>query len=130
MQIMASNFQIPPRTSVDAADLVVPWPNKYDRFGTMVSATSYDKLVDVMTRAAIRGASAVVAFHAVHAIIESTRDFRLPSKVNRFDAVATDGHPTRWALNHLHCSGLKDRVYGPESMARLCARAALESVPI
>jgi fatty acid desaturase len=39
------------------------------------------------------------------------------------------GHPTRWALNHLHCSGLKDRVYGPESMARLCARAALESVP-
>ncbi len=130
MQITTPNAQIAPRTSVHSADFAVPWPKKYNLFGVMVSATNYDELVDVMTLAAKQGASAVVSFHAVHAIIESTRDSRLLSKVNRFDAVATDGHPVRWALNHLHGAGLKDRVYGPEMMARLCARAAQESVPI
>jgi exopolysaccharide biosynthesis WecB/TagA/CpsF family protein len=72
----------------------------------------------------------VISLHAVHAIVESIRDEFLRAKVNRFDAVGTDGHPVRWALNHLHGVGLADRVYGPELMLRLCERAAQDSIPI
>ena len=73
---------------------------------------------------------AIVSLHAVHAIVESCRDPELLAKVNRFDAVLPDGQPVRWALNQLHRTGLRDRVYGPELMLRLCARAADEGIPI
>ena len=32
--------------------------------------------------------------------------------------------PVRWALNLLHKAGLRERVYGPELMFRLCRAAA------
>lgn len=108
----------------------VAWPPKYELFGVHVSATRYDELVDAIMTAAKRRVPAVVSFHAVHAIVESLKDPDLLDKVNRFDAVAPDGQPVRWALNHLHRVGLADRVYGPECMARLCERAADESIPI
>jgi exopolysaccharide biosynthesis WecB/TagA/CpsF family protein len=44
--------------------------------------------------------------------------------------VAPDGQPVRWALNHFHQARLADRVYGPELMLRLCARAEQEQVGI
>jgi exopolysaccharide biosynthesis WecB/TagA/CpsF family protein len=68
--------------------------------------------------------------HAVHAIVESSHNEKLKAKVNRFDAVGPDGHPVRWALNHLHGLNLSDRVYGPELMLRICRQAALKSLPI
>ncbi len=48
----------------------------------------------------------------------------------RLDMITPDGQPVRWALNLLHGTKLKDRVYGPELMLRLCHRAADEGVPI
>jgi exopolysaccharide biosynthesis WecB/TagA/CpsF family protein len=54
----------------------------------------------------------------------------LRDRVNRFEIVAPDGQPVRWALNLLHHAGLTDRVYGPEIMLRLCASAALRKVPV
>jgi exopolysaccharide biosynthesis WecB/TagA/CpsF family protein len=112
------------------ADACVAWPAKHDLFGVQVSATDYDELIEAMMQAASLHVPAVVSFHAVHAIVESIKDPKLLRKVNRFDAVAPDGQPVRWALNHLHGVGLAERVYGPEAMARLCERAANESVPI
>jgi UDP-N-acetyl-D-mannosaminuronic acid transferase (WecB/TagA/CpsF family) len=119
----------PHRVPVAPAPPKVVWPKKFDLFGVQVSATNYDELVDVILRAASQRASAVVSLHAVHAIVESLRDEVLRAKVNRFAAVGTDGHPVRWAMNHLHRAGLRDRVYGPELMLRLCSRAAAESPP-
>jgi exopolysaccharide biosynthesis WecB/TagA/CpsF family protein len=127
---MTAVASMPGRVPVAPAPPKAVWPKKYDLFGVQVSATTYDELVDVILRAASQRASAVVSLHAVHAIVESIRDEALRAKVNRFAAVGTDGHPVRWAMNHLHGVGLTDRVYGPELMLRLCGRAAVESVPI
>jgi exopolysaccharide biosynthesis WecB/TagA/CpsF family protein len=44
--------------------------------------------------------------------------------------VAPDGQPVRWALNAFHGAGLKDRVYGPELMLRLCEKAAEAGVGV
>jgi exopolysaccharide biosynthesis WecB/TagA/CpsF family protein len=60
----------------------------------------------------------------------AVRDAQLRAHVNRFDLVSPDGQPVRWAMNYLHRTGLKERVYGPELMLRLCARAAAEGVSI
>jgi len=108
----------------------VAWPPAYDIFGVPVTACTYDQIVDVISQAAEERVPAVVSLHAVHAIIESTRDPQLLAKVNRFAAVLPDGQPVRWALNQLHGVALSERVYGPELTLRLCARAANDGIPI
>jgi N-acetylglucosaminyldiphosphoundecaprenol N-acetyl-beta-D-mannosaminyltransferase len=118
-----------PRTPATRSSLIV-WPAKYDLFGVRVAAGDYDQIVDVVSLAAEERVSAIVSLHAVHAIVESIRDPELLAKVNRFDAVLPDGQPVRWALNNLHGVRLRERVYGPELMLRLCARAADDGIPI
>jgi exopolysaccharide biosynthesis WecB/TagA/CpsF family protein len=99
-------------------------------FGVRVAASNYDEIADVVAQSAKARLPAVISLHAVHAIVESISDPDLLAKVNCFDAVLPDGQPVRWALNNLHGAGLQDRVYGPELMLRLCARAADEGIPI
>lgn len=98
--------------------------------GVQVSATTYEEVCDVIVSAVRCEQPSVVSFHAVHAIVTSSRDRELLRKVNDFDLIAPDGQPVRWALNRLYNVGLPDRVCGPELMLRLCDRAALEGIPI
>jgi N-acetylglucosaminyldiphosphoundecaprenol N-acetyl-beta-D-mannosaminyltransferase len=50
--------------------------------------------------------------------------------LNSFGLVTPDGQPVRWALNLLHAAGLKERVYGPTLMRRLCEAAAQAGVSV
>jgi exopolysaccharide biosynthesis WecB/TagA/CpsF family protein len=106
------------------------WPQKYDLFGVRVSATSYDEAVDSLAAAARQGIPAVASLHAVHALITASDDRELREMVNTFELIGPDGQPVRWALNLLHKTRLRQRVYGPELMLRLCQRAADEGLPI
>ncbi len=108
----------------------ISWPQKYELFGVQVSATTYDEAVGAILRAAKQRVPAVVSLQAVHAVVTASGDPGLRKKVNTFQIVAPDGQPVRWALNLLHRTGLRDRVYGPELMLRLCGRAAKERVRI
>src|SRR5262249_55165711 len=74
--------------------------------------------------------AAVVSLHAVHAVVTASGDPALRAKVNQFELVAPDGQPVRWALNWLYAARLKERVYGPELMLRLCRAAADREVPV
>lgn len=108
----------------------VMWPPKYDVFGVGVSATTYEMAVETILDAARQGQPAVVSLHAAHAVVTASDDAELRRKVNQFQMVGPDGQPVRWALNWLHCAGLKDRVYGPELTLRLCQAAAEQGVAI
>jgi hypothetical protein len=66
----------------------------------------------------------------VHAVVTASCDPELRAMINSFDVVGPDGQPVRWALNLLHGTRLRDRLYGPEMMTRLCRRAAEEGLPI
>lgn len=112
------------------AQQTLEWPAKYDLFGVQVSATTYDEAVDALALAAQQGVPAVASFHAVHAVITAADDPQLREMVNTFELIGPDGQPVRWALNALHGTRLSQRVYGPELMLRLCARAAEEGLPI
>ncbi len=127
---MTSLLTPQPRTPSHRPAPPLEWPAKYNLFGVRVAASDYGQIVDVVSQAANKRTAAIVSLHAVHAIIESCRDPKLLAKVNRFDAVLPDGQPVRWALNQLHGVGLRERVYGPELMLRLCARCADEGIPI
>jgi len=108
----------------------LPWPQKHDLFGVGVSATNYREATELIVEAGSRRQAAVVTLHAAHALVCASNDPGLREKVNEFEIVATDGQPVRWALNLLYRAGLKDRVYGPELMLRICEEAANHGVSI
>ncbi len=106
------------------------WPEKLNLIGVRVSNVNYQQAVDSIFNAIQRGERGVVSCHAVHAIVTMSCDSDLLAKVNQFRMITPDGQPVRWAMNLLHHLGLKERVYGPELMIRLCHRAASERTPI
>jgi N-acetylglucosaminyldiphosphoundecaprenol N-acetyl-beta-D-mannosaminyltransferase len=112
------------------AEAAIQWPPKYDLFGVQVSAVTCDQACDAILSAARRRESAVISAFAVHALIEAATERKLAAKVNRFAIITPDGQPVRWALNWLHGARLKQRLYGPNLMWRLCQRAAEEGVSI
>jgi N-acetylglucosaminyldiphosphoundecaprenol N-acetyl-beta-D-mannosaminyltransferase len=112
--------------SAPAAD----WPRKLDLFGIGISPTTYAEAVEVILTAAEERRSAIVACQAVHAVVTAAGDPVLRERVNDFELVTPDGQPVRWAINWLHGAGLKERVYGPELMLRLCQEAARRGVGI
>jgi exopolysaccharide biosynthesis WecB/TagA/CpsF family protein len=95
-----------------------------------VSVTTYAEATEVILRAAQRGLPAVVACQAVHAVITATTDPSLLRQVNSFDLVTPDGQPVRWAMNLLHGTRLRERVYGPELMLRLCRGCAAAGISV
>jgi N-acetylglucosaminyldiphosphoundecaprenol N-acetyl-beta-D-mannosaminyltransferase len=115
---------------VNGSSAPAPWPRKYPVLGVGVSATTYDDAVAAIMAAACDGRRGIVDAAAVHAVVTAARDPVLKEKVNGFDMVVPDGQPVRWALNLLHRTGLRDRVYGPELMLRLCRRAAEDGIGV
>lgn len=108
----------------------IQWPKKRDIFGAQISATSYEEAEELVIQAARTHTSAVVTHLPVHGIVTAARDASYRQKINSFDLAAPDGQPIRWALNRFHHAGLRDRVYGPELMLRLCRRCAREDIGI
>jgi N-acetylglucosaminyldiphosphoundecaprenol N-acetyl-beta-D-mannosaminyltransferase len=106
------------------------WPAKKNLFGVQVSATRYEEVVRTVIEKAQRRQRGVVTCLAVHGIVTAAVDPQYGGRVNQCDIVAPDGQPVRWALNFFHKSHLSDRVYGPETMLRLCQAAAATGVSI
>jgi N-acetylglucosaminyldiphosphoundecaprenol N-acetyl-beta-D-mannosaminyltransferase len=76
--------------------------------------------IDAMVESRERG---YVCVCNVHAVMASAEDPALRAALLGSSLNVPDGQPLVWALNLLGHS-LSDRVYGPELMARSCARAA------
>jgi N-acetylglucosaminyldiphosphoundecaprenol N-acetyl-beta-D-mannosaminyltransferase len=106
------------------------WPKRVSLFGVHVSVTDYDTLVSSIVRAAKDNRPGAVSLFSVHSVIEAANDPELRRQVNQFDAIGPDGQPVRWAMNWFYGTGLKERVYGPETTLRICESAAREQVPI
>jgi exopolysaccharide biosynthesis WecB/TagA/CpsF family protein len=106
------------------------WPEKRELFGVRVSALTYEEALDLILRAARERSSGIVDHMSVHGLALASGDAAFRAALNGFDIVAPDGHSVRWALNRFCGTQLRDRVYGPELMARLCASAAEEGVSI
>lgn len=96
---------------------------KHNVIGVMVDAIDYACAVARIIDAARSSRPFTVTALAVHGVMTGHTDAEHRARLNRFDLVAPDGQPVRWALNALHKTGLADRVYGPELMLRVLADA-------
>jgi CDP-paratose 2-epimerase len=107
-----------------------PHSHKKNILGVGIDATDYANAVERIVQAAQQKAPLAVSALAVHGVMTGVLDQAHRHRLNQLDLVVPDGQPVRWALNLLHRAGLKDRVYGPNLMLKVCEQAAAQGLPI
>lgn len=105
------------------------WPEKRALFGVQISETDYENAVNSIFESIACNQRGIVSCHAAHAVVTFS-DSKHRDDVNRFEMITPDGQPVRWAMNLLFGSKLKERVYGPSLMLKICERAACDNQSI
>jgi len=90
--------------------------------GVPLAVTDYERTLDWIDAAVTLGAREYLCVAAVHTVMESHEDAALREAVDGAAFTVPDGQPLAWALRKLG-HDIDARVYGPELMARACARA-------
>jgi N-acetylglucosaminyldiphosphoundecaprenol N-acetyl-beta-D-mannosaminyltransferase len=98
--------------------------------GVNMSRVDYESAVAAIIDAAKARRSFGATALAVHGVMEAYRDGAFTELLNRLHLIAPDGQPVRWAMNLLGARELKDRVYGPTLMLKVCEQAAVKELPI
>lgn len=107
-----------------------PTGTKVDLFGIGISVTDYRAATEAILEAAIHRRSFGVSALATHGLMEAVKDEELREQLNAFDLVTPDGQPVRWAMNALHGTRLRERVYGPDLTGYVCEAAAGAGVSV
>jgi N-acetylglucosaminyldiphosphoundecaprenol N-acetyl-beta-D-mannosaminyltransferase len=103
---------------------------KKNILGVLVDGASLETATRRVIEAARRGDSFAVSALAVHGVMEGVLDSAHRYRLNHMELIVADGQPVRWALNHLHATGLRQRVYGPNLTLSVIARAEQEGLPV
>jgi len=98
--------------------------------GILIDVVDYEGAEEAIIRAALERKTMSVSALAVHGLMTGALDREQKFRLNQFSLLVPDGQPVRWALNWLHRAPLRERVYGPNLMLRVCARAAREGLPV
>ena len=116
-----------PDTPVQSyADPISPPPTE-EVVGVPLAVTDYQRTLRWMDAMVAERRRCYVCACNVHTVMASQEDPELRAALTSSYALnVPDGQPLVWAMNALGHS-LSDRVYGPELMARACARAATET---
>jgi N-acetylglucosaminyldiphosphoundecaprenol N-acetyl-beta-D-mannosaminyltransferase len=88
-----------------------------------LSLTDYADTMEWMDASIAHREKGYVCVAATHTIMVCNEDQELREAVLNASLTLPDGQPLVWAMNALG-GDLEQRVYGPELMARYCARAA------
>jgi len=105
-------------------------PRTVDVLGVPLAAIDYEGVLDWMDAAVAHDARGYVCVAATHTVVACGEDPALRSAVLGASLTVPDGQPLVWAMNALGRARLRDRVYGPELMARHCARAARDGTSV
>jgi N-acetylglucosaminyldiphosphoundecaprenol N-acetyl-beta-D-mannosaminyltransferase len=108
----------------------IGFPPRHAIAGVLISSATYASATDSIIQSALAGRSALVAATSVHGVSMAAIDACFGRQLNAFDMLTPDGQPVRWALNLSHNVRLRDRVYGPTLMLRVCEAAAREHLPV
>ena len=104
-------------------------PPRAQVLGVPLALSDYGGVLDWIDATVARGARASVSAAAVNLVMLAREDEAIRRAVLAMTLVVPDGQPLVWALHALgHPQAT--RVYGPELMARHCARAARAGTPI
>ena len=97
---------------------------KQNLLGIGIDAVDYDAAVHKIVQAAKTSQQFGVSALAVHGIMTGVLDREHCFRLNQLEMVVPDGQPVRWGLNLIHRLDLRDRVYGPQLMLKVCEAAA------
>jgi len=103
---------------------------KRNLLGILVDTVDYDAAVARIISEARAGHRWTVTALAVHGVMTGFLDEEHRYRLNHLDMIVPDGQPVRWGLNLLHGVGLRERVYGPTLMLRVCETASREEIPV
>ena len=98
--------------------------------GINIDVVDYEGAVRRIVEAAKDGRPYGVSALAVHGVMEGHDDPEHAARLNALHLVTPDGQPVRWAMNLLHGTKLKERVYGPNMTLEVCRAAAAEGLPV
>jgi N-acetylglucosaminyldiphosphoundecaprenol N-acetyl-beta-D-mannosaminyltransferase len=111
-----------PEGSVEADTSSIRPPEHVDVLGIPLNLTDYESTLDWIDETVGQGGRGYVCVCNVHAVMASAEDDELRAALLGSSVNVPDGQPLVWAINALGHS-LASRVYGPELMARACARS-------
>ena len=111
------------QSSVQLHHTAIRSPRTGQVLGVQLALTDYDATLDWIEAMAGQRHCGYICVCNVHTVMASAEDPELRGALLGSSLNVPDGQPLVWALNALGHS-LKDRVYGPELMARACGRAA------
>jgi N-acetylglucosaminyldiphosphoundecaprenol N-acetyl-beta-D-mannosaminyltransferase len=103
---------------------------KRNVLGILIDDADLENATQAVIEAAKRRGPFALSAMAVHGVMEGVLDTTHRYRLNHLELVVADGQPVRWALNHLHQAGLKERVYGPTLTLSVIARAEQENLPV
>jgi N-acetylglucosaminyldiphosphoundecaprenol N-acetyl-beta-D-mannosaminyltransferase len=113
-----------PQEALQSQAVEVLHPTKVAVLGVPLGLTDYERTLDwIDATVAVRGRGYVCVCN-VHTVMASSEDPELRRALLGSSLNVPDGQPLVWALAALG-HPLDDRVYGPELMARACARSAV-----
>jgi N-acetylglucosaminyldiphosphoundecaprenol N-acetyl-beta-D-mannosaminyltransferase len=97
--------------------------------GIPLALTDYTAVVDWIDAMVAGGRRGTLSAAAVHLVMRAREDPEIRRAVLDLTLVVPDGQPLVWAL---HALGHREatRVYGPDLMARHCARSARTGTPV
>ncbi len=98
--------------------------------GVPISIVDYDSATQAIVNAAESGRPMGVSALAVHGVMTGVLNHEHRYRLNQLEMLVPDGQPVRWALNLLHGTGLRDRVYGPNLMLRILEEAEKKNLPV
>jgi N-acetylglucosaminyldiphosphoundecaprenol N-acetyl-beta-D-mannosaminyltransferase len=114
---------LPSAGSIEPRAMTVAEPETVDLLGVPIGLTDYERAADLIDAMVAEREKGFICVSNVHTVMASAEDPELRAALLRSTVNVPDGQPLVWAANLLGHS-LSDRVYGPELMARSCARAA------
>jgi N-acetylglucosaminyldiphosphoundecaprenol N-acetyl-beta-D-mannosaminyltransferase len=113
----------PEGSLLNPESIAVTAPDTVEVLGVPLGLTDYEDTLDWIDATAAEGGRGYVCVCNVHAVMASAEDPGLRGALLGSSINVPDGQPLVWALTALG-HPLDDRVYGPELMARSCARSA------
>jgi N-acetylglucosaminyldiphosphoundecaprenol N-acetyl-beta-D-mannosaminyltransferase len=112
-----------PESSPEADAVAVPPPATVGVLGIPLALIDYNGTLDWIDAMVASEQTGYVCVCNVHAVMAAAEDTGLRNALLRSSINVPDGQPLVWAMSALG-HRLDSRVYGPELMARACARAA------
>jgi N-acetylglucosaminyldiphosphoundecaprenol N-acetyl-beta-D-mannosaminyltransferase len=111
-----------PEGSLEPLSVTLDAPRAVDVIGVPLALTDYETTLDWIGATIEADEQGYICVCNVHTVMASNEDVALKDALSSSSMNVPDGQPLVWAINALGHQ-LGSRVYGPELMARACARA-------